>query len=314
MQDINPKVSIIIPVYNTEKYIKECLDSCINQTLKEIEILIIDDVGEDKSINIALEYVKKDSRIKIFRNEKNLGLFLSRQEGVKKANAPYITFLDSDDFLDLKACELTYNAAVENGGGWEYICFGTYSWQKNQKTILHHFKEQKFQSQEEYVKWFYQQKYFVWNICGNLIKKDKILEAILMIDMEKTNRLIIAEDVLYSFTIKNLCEKFINLPDILYFYRYNPLSSTNRINNDTLRAKLEDYDLVINKILELSSNYKIHSKLLKLYLSCLSHERKYTKYLKDKNNGSLTLKDKIKFWFHHRVFTIKRKLRVKLGI
>lgn len=70
-------------------------------------------MGGDNSIDIALEYTKKDNRIKIFHNEKNLGLFLARAEGVKKANAPYITFLDSDDFLDLKTCELTYNATIQ---------------------------------------------------------------------------------------------------------------------------------------------------------------------------------------------------------
>ena len=69
------KVSIIIPVYNVEKYISECLDSCINQTLQDIEIIIVDDCGSDKSIDIVKEYAKKDSRIKIIKNNQNKGLF-----------------------------------------------------------------------------------------------------------------------------------------------------------------------------------------------------------------------------------------------
>ena len=94
----SPKVSIIIPVYNVERYISECLESCIKQTLKDIEIIIVDDCGSDKSIDIVKEYAKKDSRIKIIKNNQNKGLFLARCEGLKSATGKYIISLDSDDF------------------------------------------------------------------------------------------------------------------------------------------------------------------------------------------------------------------------
>ena len=76
------KISIIIPVYNVEKYISQCLDSAINQSLKDIEIIIVDDCGSDKSMDIAKEYAKNDSRIKIIKNSQNIGLFLTRCEGI----------------------------------------------------------------------------------------------------------------------------------------------------------------------------------------------------------------------------------------
>lgn len=312
VQDINPKISIIIPVYNVEKYIEECLDSCINQTLKEIEVIVIDDRGQDKSIDIALEYAKKDDRIRIFHNEKNLGLFLAREEGVKRASASYITFLDSDDFLDLKACEIAYDVAVQ--GNFDCVYFGSYRYEKNLKNNFLTLESKVFQSLGEYSKWFYKQKYPHWNIWASLIKKDKILEATKRISMDKDSGLTVAEDVLYSFTIRNLCEKFINIPDILHFYRYNPLSSTNDTSDLTSTKKLKDHDLVINKILELSRNYKTDPRLLKLYLSLLLHERKYIQYIKSKNNNTLNLRDKIKFWIHRRNFIIRRKLRLKFGI
>ncbi|EOI2802093.1 glycosyltransferase family 2 protein, partial [Campylobacter jejuni] len=100
-----PKISIILPTFNVEKYIAKALESCINQSFKDIEIIVVDDCGSDKSIDIAKEYAKKDDRIKIIHNEENLKLLRARYEGVKVANSPYIMFLDPDDYLELNACE-----------------------------------------------------------------------------------------------------------------------------------------------------------------------------------------------------------------
>ncbi|BEK33830.1 hypothetical protein B11447_12720 [Campylobacter jejuni] len=80
-----PKISIILPTFNVEKYITKALESCINQTFKDIEIIVVDDCGSDKSIDIAKEYAKKDERIKIIHNEENLGTFAARNNGVKAA-------------------------------------------------------------------------------------------------------------------------------------------------------------------------------------------------------------------------------------
>ncbi|EDP2235942.1 glycosyltransferase family 2 protein, partial [Campylobacter jejuni] len=99
------KISIILPTYNVEQYIARAIESCINQTFKNIEIIVVDDCGSDKSIDIVKEYAKKDDRIKIIHNEENLKLLRARYEGVKVANSPYIMFLDPDDYLELNACE-----------------------------------------------------------------------------------------------------------------------------------------------------------------------------------------------------------------
>lgn len=79
------KISIILPTYNVEQYIARAIESCINQTFKNIEIIVVDDCGSDESIDIAKEYAKKDERIKIIHNEENLGLLRARYEGVKAA-------------------------------------------------------------------------------------------------------------------------------------------------------------------------------------------------------------------------------------
>ena len=93
------KVSIIIPVYNSEKYISKCLDSVLNQTYKNIEILVINDGSKDNSIDILREYEKKDDRIVVIDKE-NEGVAKTRNQGIKKATGDYIMFIDNDDFID----------------------------------------------------------------------------------------------------------------------------------------------------------------------------------------------------------------------
>ena len=102
------RVSVIIPVFNVEKYIKECIDSVINQTLTDIEIICVDDGSTDNSLNLLKQY--SDTRIKIISQE-NKGLAAARNEGVKHATGEYIAFLDSDDFLNYSALEKLYNLA-----------------------------------------------------------------------------------------------------------------------------------------------------------------------------------------------------------
>ena len=100
-----PKVSVIIPVYNTEKYLRECLDSVVNQTLKDIEIICVDDCSDDGSKAILEEYAARDERIRPLYYEQRRSANQARKDGVMLAQGTYIMFLDSDDALELNACE-----------------------------------------------------------------------------------------------------------------------------------------------------------------------------------------------------------------
>ena len=105
-----PKVSVIIPVYNVEEYLRECLDSVVNQTLKEIEIICVDDGSTDNSLEILKEYAKKDNRISVLTQE-NLHAGVARNAGLAVAQGEYLSFLDSDDFFELNMLEETYKKA-----------------------------------------------------------------------------------------------------------------------------------------------------------------------------------------------------------
>ena len=107
----NPKISVIVPVYNAEKYISKCLDSLINQTLKNIEIICIDDFSTDNSLQIIRQYATKDRRIKIIKNPHNMGEGATRNAGITKATGEYLGFVDSDDAVDLNFYEKLYNIA-----------------------------------------------------------------------------------------------------------------------------------------------------------------------------------------------------------
>jgi len=108
-----PLVTIIIPVYNVEKYLVECLESVINQSLFGIEIICVNDASPDNSASILNEYALKDSRIKIITHKKNQGLGPARNSGVSVAKGTYIGFVDSDDYVAPQMFEDLYNEIVK---------------------------------------------------------------------------------------------------------------------------------------------------------------------------------------------------------
>ena len=261
---LKPKISIIIPVYNVEKYISQCLDSAINQSLKDIEIIIVDDCGSDKSMDIAKEYAKNDNRIKIIKNSQNMGLFLTRCEGIKSATGEYILNLDSDDFLDLRACDIAYEASKD--GYYDIIKFNAYNYENGNATIFDKILENdSFESLEEYANYMYRQKgYPRWNLAFILIKRDIYLRAFEILDLKY--RITMAEDALMNFVLWNLSNKFCHISDILYYYRNNPDSSTKTKNKEIIARNSKDRIFVINKIKELSKKHKFDMRITKVFI------------------------------------------------
>lgn len=109
----NFKVSIVVPVYKVESYIKRCVDSLINQTLKEIEIILVDDGSPDKCPQICDDYSKQDNRIKVI-HKKNGGLSDARNVGLLKSSGEYILFIDSDDYIKYETCDILYLNAIKD--------------------------------------------------------------------------------------------------------------------------------------------------------------------------------------------------------
>jgi glycosyltransferase involved in cell wall biosynthesis len=123
MENEYPIISIVIPVYNAEKYIRNCINSLINQTFSNIEIVCVNDGSVDSSRVILEEYANLDNRI-IIINQENLGVSTARNNGIRKSRGKYIMFVDSDDWLDLETCEFAYDIALKYSADvvmWSYI-------------------------------------------------------------------------------------------------------------------------------------------------------------------------------------------------
>ena len=108
-----PKISVIIPIYNVAPYIPQCLNSIQKQTLRDIEIFLINDGSTDDGIRICEKYAQKDERIKII-HKKNEGLSAARNDGIAASTSPFILFVDADDWVEPEFCEVPYRIAIEN--------------------------------------------------------------------------------------------------------------------------------------------------------------------------------------------------------
>ena len=121
----NELISIVVPIYNVEKYLRMCLDSILGQTYEHFECLLINDGSPDKSADICKEYVDKDARFHYFEKE-NGGLASARNLGIKYSKGKYITFIDSDDWVDSSYLENLYELMIKHNADVSIACYGAY--------------------------------------------------------------------------------------------------------------------------------------------------------------------------------------------
>ena len=119
-----PLVSVIIPAYNAEKCVGYTLDTVINQTYKNLEIIIVNDCSTDKTLDVLNEYAKKDKRIRVMSNDKNSGVAETRNNALKAATGEYIAFIDADDIWALEKIEKQLNFMLENDYKFTYTSYG----------------------------------------------------------------------------------------------------------------------------------------------------------------------------------------------
>ncbi|RDU63194.1 glycosyltransferase family 2 protein [Helicobacter sp. MIT 14-3879] len=291
----NPFFSIIIPTYNVEKYIARAIESCINQNFKNIEILIIDDCGSDNSINIARDYAKKDLRIRIIHNKKNLGTFQTRLEGIKKIKGEYVLFLDADDYLDFKACEKIYckiHNKEESNNKADIIHFKAHYLGNKNSTKLENikhkiryilptcFSKKPLKDNKIVYNFFLRSNHFpkftLWDKCYKrniLIKVNKILEPI-------TANITMAEDMLKFFVIASISKSYLSINEKLYFYCLNNNSSTQNINN--INKRIFDINYIINilpivqkKLLNYKYTKEVTQKMSKNLKSLIILEQRF---------------------------------------
>ncbi|ENJ6161633.1 beta-1,3 galactosyltransferase [Campylobacter jejuni] len=271
------QISIILPTYNVEKYIARALESCINQTFKDIEIIVVDDCGNDKSINIAKEYASKDDRIKIIHNEENLKLLRARYEGAKVATSPYIMFLDSDDYLELNACEECIKILDMGGGGKiDLLCFEAFITNAKKSIKKLNIKQGKYNN-KEFTMQILKTKNPFWTMWAKIIKKDIYLKAFNMLNLKKEIKINMAEDALLYYPLTILSNEIFYLTQPLYTQHVNSNSITNNINS--LEANIQEHKIVLN-VLKSIKNKKTPLYFLIIYLlkiQLLKYEQNFNK-------------------------------------
>ncbi|MDR1196141.1 MAG: glycosyltransferase family 2 protein [Endomicrobium sp.] len=238
----NLAISVIVPVYNVEKYLARCLDSLLAQTFGDFEIICVNDGSADGSLKILQDYAARDPRIKII-NQQNQGLSMARNNGLKIAQGKYIYFLDSDDYIHPQLLEITHNfitkynadlvsfmydmkthkAAKRNARNFKHV------WQnyKNINKIPHKFTNNPLK--------FYRRK-FGFKICDYIwqkLYKKEILDHLEFIPN------IYFEDTPHTISLLKKRPKTILLKEPLYFYNHSPQSITNFVQHKNLLKTIQ---------------------------------------------------------------------------
>lgn len=264
-------ISVIIPVYNVDKYIKSTIKSLIKQTYKNIEIIIINDNSTDSTLEICNMYAKLDSRIKVFNQPYNCGAARARNRGLSIAKGKYIFFMDSDDYIDLNMLENLFNKAEEEEV--DLIICGYYFEtikQLNDKTKVlskfsKSFKSKKYNNKEElmedYIKlWDNAMLYNIWN---KLYKKDIIdKNNILFKD------LLISEDIEFNKEYIKICNKvYIDERCYYHYIREREGSITTKYKENLFRMRVEENEEFIRYFKELGIyNYEAREYVSRRYI------------------------------------------------
>lgn len=271
---LKPCISVIVPVYNTEKYLKDCINSILTQTFNDLELILIDDGSTDNSGVICDEYAKLDARVRVFHQE-NRGVSTARNVGIDNALGEYITFVDADDYIVNNALEILYNDIVNNkadisyAGGVKVYESATEALEKAQFKIW---------QGDSALRESLMGNYHTNSACRKLYNKE-FIGTIRFEDGRK-----IHEDGFFLFCcflkkptvfIRNVC---------VYRYRNNPESASKSAFSDkffdVLHFAERKKELITEYFPEYEAEMKnmlVRANLIMLQLLCKTNDKKYKK-------------------------------------
>lgn len=256
------KFSIIVPCYNVEKYLNQCVESLCGQTLEDIEIILVDDGSPDNSGKICDEWANKDSRITVI-HKPNGGVSAARNDGLKIAKGEYVLFCDSDDWMALDALEKLYTAGVSENAD---VVIGDYYQVYSNKTILASFHNKQFCTSDkvfikDLIRYNFSRKYCPlpnrkipsfgygspWN---KAVRRDLLLKENIQFDVTVKG---IYDDLLYSAYVLATASKVCYIKSPIYYYRILQTSITRTYKANLLEINqaifhawevfLERYDI-----------------------------------------------------------------------
>ena len=241
----NIKISIVIPIYNAEVYLKECLDSIINQTFKNIEIIIVNDCSPDNSETIVLEYMSKDPRIKYIKHEHNRSVLQARNTGITNATGDYIWCIDPDDYiptllgLQILVCTINSTQADVIQFKIEHSDLGMINWLSPLSNTLI--------TDSQQIKDLYFDTMRAFNLASRIVTKDLYKKAIKNVSQDLY--LNMAEDFFICSLIMNSAKSYIGIQDSLYFYRQHPSSSTNKqLTSELITNHIGNFQQILDSL------------------------------------------------------------------
>ena len=226
-----PKISVIIPVYNVEKYLEKALDSIINQTFTDFEAICIDDKSTDSSLEILKEFAQKDSRIKIIEHKENQGQSAARNHALDVATGEYIIFIDPDDWVELNMFEEIYKTFLKTNS--DSIWFNNYRFDDNTKNQIILFDETHILNHDGYYDITPDNILYFSDYVWNKAFKKSFLQ-------QKNIRFpegLIFEDCEFYFKCFTQCKKIYYINKPFYYYRVREGSSVTKGRQGDLNVK-----------------------------------------------------------------------------
>lgn len=309
---MHPLISVIVPIYKVEKYLCKCVDSIINQTYKNLEIILVDDGSPDNCGAICDDYAKKDSRITVVHKE-NGGLSDARNAGMKIATGEYVSFIDSDDYISEDFIETLYNISVNENSDIVECNLYRFREQDIIEVSESPLKNETFET-EKALAMLIQENEFHQHVWNKLYKSDIALK----VPFEKGK---LNEDEFWTYQIFGQAKKVSKVNKEMYFYLQRETSIMGNNYNlrrlDALEAKLNRQKYIEDKFSEISTISKIdlYGTVMFAYQSVLkfmsgtdkkrakSIIKKYRKKSKLSFSEIKTINNSSRKWFYFAKFS-----------
>ena len=250
------KVSIIVPIYNSEIFLNNCIRSLVEQTEKNIEIILINDGSIDNSINVINKWKNIDNRIKILNNKTNKGVSYCRNLGIEMSNGEYLFFLDSDDWIDKNTIENLYETIIKYKVDYVRFCYVKEFIDINKKLKQNIDIKKTYITQNEYSDYVYDQFINTYNFNSastGIIKRKFLIDN----EIKFTEKYKYGEDYEFNLKLISKLNHIVWLQNYYYHYRTNIYSYTMNLTKESIKMKSMDAIEIYSKLHKYIKKWKV---------------------------------------------------------
>ncbi len=296
----DPRISVIIPVYNTEKYLRDCLSSVQKQTMSDFEAIIINDQTPDNSMSIAREISNADSRFLIIEHDRNKGLGGARNTGIEAAKGQYIFFLDSDDLIPIDALGLLWDASVS--GEYDMI-IGNMAWYAQHRLSPVNYIDERIKSWQKFhtdnLRSLAEPNFFTGNVGNRLFRHNLLINNVIRFP-EK----LYFEDMPFSLEVWFFSKTIKCIQNIVNFHTKRQDASNPSITQTYNRKSYFDRDKIAQLIFNFSINTPNSRKLgVTTLLRLVSTSKEMLNYAPEDIQHEILVN-----WFPKHLFQVNRMI------